>query len=212
MKTFKIFLSLVLLSLAPQLFGQSPDYIAVMTERTATLDSLPLEQFAQEASEYERYASLEGSDWLASYYAAYCKTIMAISKPSEADLLSPEVEALLVQAELAGGDASEIACLRSLMATARLMLAPQERYMTEGVEAMKQLDIAFAHNPNNPRAYLLRGQSLFYTPAQFGGGRERATPLLERCIELHEAQTPSPAYAPRWGAARAAQLLGRKLL
>lgn len=211
MKAFKILWSLALLALATQLSAQSPDYIAVMTERTASIDSLPLAQYAQEASEYERYASLEGSDWLASYYAAYCKTIIAISKPSEADLLSLEVETLLVQAEQAGGDASEIACIRSLMATARLMLAPQERYMTEGAEAMKQIEIALEHNPNNPRAYLLKGQSVFYTPAQFGGGRERAIPLLRRCLELQQAQTPIPAYAPRWGAARAAQLLGDKL-
>lgn len=211
MKAFKILWSLALLALATQLSAQSPDYIAVMTERTASIDSLPLAQYAQEASEYERYASLEGSDWLASYYAAYCKTIIAISKPSEADLLSLEVETLLVQAEQAGGDASEIACIRSLMATARLMLAPQERYMTEGAEAMKQIEIALEHNPNNPRAYLLKGQSVFYTPAQFGGGRERAIPLLRRCLELQQAQTPTPAYAPRWGVARAAQLLGDKL-
>lgn len=211
MNVIKILVSLTLCLMPTLSPAQTPAYVEAMTQRVATLDSLPLEQFAQEASEYERYASIAESDWLASYYAAYCKAIIAISRPQEADALTPEVEALLVLSEQSGGDASEIACLRSLMATARLIYSPQDRYMTDGAEAMRQLTIALKHNANNPRAYFLQGQSLLYTPVQFGGGLDKARPLLERCIELHLSQTPVPDYAPRWGASRAAQLLGRKL-
>ena len=50
----------------------------------------------------------------------------------------------------------------------------------------------------NPRAYLINGQMKFYTPAAFGGGIDKAMPMLEKSInnfDNFKAQT----FWPDWG-------------
>ena len=41
-----------------------------------------------------------------------------------------------------------------------------------------------ALNANNPRLYYFRGMSLFNTPEQFGGGKDKAKPVFEKAAEL----------------------------
>lgn len=205
---FSALLCALLLSYS-SLSAQSEAYTQAMTERVASLAQMPPQQMLDYADEFERFATLPGSDWLASYWAAYCVIMPALADPNQADALTARAESLLEVCTMAGGDASEIACLRSLIATARLIVSPAERWQTYGAESSRQLDLAAEADPTNPRIYYLRGQSLLFTPENFGGGRARALPLLERCLELEAQRAPLSPYAPSWGAQQARALIER---
>ncbi len=189
--------------------AQETAYADVMNRKVAALDSLPPTEYVALATEFSRIAAVSGADWHAAYYAAYCRIIPALGDPSEADRLSSEAETMLTLAESLGGDRSEIACLRSMVATARLLVNPQERWQTYGMESSRQLAIAMQANPENPRAYYLQAQSLLYTPAQFGGGKDKALPLAQKAVACYAAATVSPAYAPHWGERQARILLSQ---
>jgi len=53
-------------------------------------------------------------------------------------------------------------------------------------------------NANNPRLYYLQGMSLFNTPEQFGGGKAKAKPVLEKAVSLFKTEPVKPLY-PQWG-------------
>jgi hypothetical protein len=50
--------------------------------------------------------------------------------------------------------------------------------------------------------------SLFNTPAQFGGGKDKAKPLFEKSIALFKSAEPKPLY-PAWGRLQAEQQLAQ---
>ena len=60
---------------------------------------------------------------------------------------------------------------------------------------------------SNPRPYFLTGQTLKYTPEQFGGGCSTATPLLQAALDKFSAFKPVTILAPNWGMQRVMQLL-----
>ncbi len=179
--------------------AQSSAYKKAMIEKVSALDAAELNTFESYADEFSRYASIEGSDWCAEYYAAYCRVIVALKTPKRADELCHDAELSLDKAEERNGNLSEILCLRSMIATARLLVDPQTRWQSEGAKSGEMLRLALEQNQNNPRVYYLMAQSLYNTPAQFGGGKEKALPLLEKALSLFEAEKVDPEYAPHWG-------------
>ena len=62
-------------------------------------------------------------------------------------------------------------------------------------------------NPNNPRAYVLLAQNLFYMPAMFGGGKDKAKPIVEKSVQLFETFEPATELDPAWGKSMAVSLL-----
>ena len=54
-------------------------------------------------------------------------------------------------------------------------------------------------NKNNPRAEFLRAQNVYYRPAQYGGGKEKALPLFEESAKLFKHQNTDNYLFPVWG-------------
>lgn len=55
-------------------------------------------------------------------------------------------------------------------------------------------------SPNNPRVLMLHGVHILHTPSFFGGGADKALPILEAAVKAAEAETaPKDPWAPRWG-------------
>ncbi len=46
---------------------------------------------------------------------------------------------------------------------------------------------------------MLKGLSLFYSPAQYGGGPDNAIPVLEQAVALFEKEKPVDPLKPTWG-------------
>jgi hypothetical protein len=182
-------------------------YDRLMNEKVSLLDKTDVKDWLPIVAEFDRIAQVPQSDWMAAYYAAYGRAIIAMWQPERADELCADAERFLQEAERKQGDASEIACLRSLMATARFIVNPQERWMQWGAEADRQLEIALKHNDSNPRIYFLRGQMLMNTPESFGGSKTKAKLCLEHSVELYDAVIVQPIYAPHWGEKQARELV-----
>ena len=113
------------------------------------------------------------------------------------DANSAKINAYLAKAEAIEKNA-ELYAVENMSATQQMLVDPQSRYMTNGKDAADALQKGMQADPNNPRLYYLQGMSLFGTPPQFGGGKDKAKPLFEKSIALYKAAQPKPLY-PHWG-------------
>lgn len=210
MKKSILFLS-VFMALSVCSFAQSEKYIAAMKTNIAAIDSSfkNPQNLLSLANNFERIALAEKNQWLAYYYAAFCQvnyTYMEQDK-SKVDAIADKATSLLNKADSLQPNNSEISCVKSMIATSHLMVNPMQRYMEYGPVSSKALEDAMQQDPANPRPYSLQGESLKYTPEQFGGGCKTATPILLKAKEKFEAFKPASDIAPNWGGRRTEMLL-----
>ena len=59
----------------------------------------------------------------------------------------------------------------------------------------------------NPRPYFLKGMGTMYTPEQFGGGKDKAIPLLETALAKYKTFVPKSSIMPNWGEDKAREAL-----
>src|SRR4030095_16934426 len=72
---------------------------------------------------------------------------------------------------------------------------------TEAKDKSKKLE------PDNPRFYLIDGMNTYYTPENFGGGADKALPLLEKSWDLFQTYKPKDETYPDWGKDQAAGMI-----
>lgn len=185
------------------LYAQSDKYASAMQTQLGSLDSVFTKgNFVETANIFERIGNAEKTQWLPYYYAAYLtvmKTMVADQK-SGADAEADKADDLITKAEAANGKPnSETEVIRSMIATARLMVDPQGRWMKYGQESGKHLETAKELDATNPRPYFLEAQSKLYTPEAFGGGKSVAKPVFEKALALYEAFKPASELHPTWG-------------
>jgi tetratricopeptide (TPR) repeat protein len=204
MKT--IFFSLVML-LSFKAMAQSDNYVEEMQKSIVTLDSsLTTQELQSVAIIFENIADTEKTQWLPYYYAGLAYSRIGWSDPQiDKDANSEKILALCGKAEALEKNA-EIYSLRNMAATQQMMVDPQSRWMSYGHEARGALQKGLELDPNNPRLYYLQAMSVFGTPEQFGGGKEKARPILEKSIELFKAEHVKPLY-PHWGLSAAQGVL-----
>ena len=211
----RFLLSFLLLgAVATGAVAQSAQYQDAMKKQTGDLDSSSTFEPAAllaKANTFERIADAEKSQWLPYYYAAYCQVMLVFVNPdkSKIDELADKAALNLDKADALNPKNSEIACVRSLVASARLMVDPQTRGMKYGMEAGQQIELAKTYNPENPRVYMLLGQSLLFTPEQFGGSKTKAKANLEVALQKYAAFKPESDIAPHWGESYAKELLSK---
>ncbi len=68
--------------------------------------------------------------------------------------------------------------------------------MTYSSKAEASLKKATEINDKNPRAWSLLGYNLFYTPALFGGGAEKALPLFVKARDKFRSFRPLMPFYP----------------
>ncbi len=83
--------------------------------------------------------------------------------------------------------------------------------MRFGPKSGRQVDRAMELVPNNPRVWLIRGQSALATPRMFGGGVEKALHDIRKSIELFAGTVAPPSPLPDWGRVDAYIWLGQAL-
>jgi hypothetical protein len=184
-------------------FSQSDKFVAAMEKNIALYDSAKTpDDFINVSNNFERIGDAEKTQWLPYYYAGLALSSAGWrSTTIDKDANSPKIIALMDKAEpLAPNDTarSEIYTVRNMAYTQQMLIDPQTRYMTYGRQAGTALQKALSLNPNNPRVYFLQGMSLFGTPAQFGGGKDKAKPVFEKAITLYKLENPQHLY-PKWG-------------
>lgn len=110
----------------------------------------------------------------------------------QADPLVEKVKAL-------NDKSDETYVLAALVANARLSVDGATRWKKYGDVFSDDLKKAKAINADNPRIYYLKGVSVFYTPAAFGGGKKNAKTYLEKSKDLFAKQDSDSVMKPYWG-------------
>lgn len=191
--------------------AQNPKFVAAMKKNIVQIDSAfaKPELFVSLTNNFERIATAEKTEWLAYYYAAYCKINNGFMQEDKTngDTYADDAEKFLNKADSLMPNNSEISCAKSMIATLRMLVNPQQRFMKNGAEANKQIETAIKQDPTNPRPHMLRGQSLKGTPEQFGGGCATAKTHLQKAVDLYATFKAASDIAPNWGKTYAEGLL-----
>jgi hypothetical protein len=203
--------TLLFFSLLISLSGiaQSDKYVQTMQKNIALFDSAKsIDQLQSLASTFERIGDAEKTQWLPYYYAALAQTWIGWNPATtDKDANSQKINAYLAKAEAIEKN-SELYAIENMSATQQMQVDPQTRWATNGKDAATALQKGLAADPNNPRLYYLQGMSLFFTPPQYGGGKDKAKAMFEKSLALYKAAQPKPLY-PTWGQKEAENMLAQ---
>ncbi len=199
----KSILLVVAVIFATTIFAQSDKYMTAMKQNIAQADSLMINRNAAEiANNFSRIGDAEKDKWLPFYYAAVCKITEAMAEQdnTKKDALADKAGEYLAKAEaILGKENSEIYVIKSMIATAHMMVDPQSRFMTYGPQSTDFIKKSGKLDATNPRPVLLEAQNMFYTPEAFGGGKDVAKPLFEKAKILFQNFKPETDLSPVWG-------------
>jgi len=189
--------------------AQSQKYIDAMEKNFKLFDSAKTTaDYQAVANNFERIGEAEKTQWLPYYYAGLALATSGWNDPKiDKDANSTRINTLCDKAAALDNN-SEIFALRNMSATQQMMVDPSTRWQTYGMEAAKDIEEGLKLNPDNPRLYYLRGESIFNTPLAFGGGKERAKPVFEKALELFKTDKPKPMW-PNWGKERTEEQLAK---
>ena len=181
----------------------------ILNEKVVTLSKVHKNKDLQKlANDFERIAIAKEEDWLAQYYTAYVN--VRIADQSEGDVIDnycDRAEKYLRKAEAMKSDKSEIYALYAYLYSSRVKVSPMMRGPKMGKIAREYAEKSIKANPNNPRPYLIRAIGIYLTPTIFGGGKEKAMPLINKALEKFNTFKPATKYSPNWGKNMLDQLL-----
>jgi hypothetical protein len=189
--------------------AQSDKYAATMQKDIALLDSSKTTLDYENASNaFVRVGDAEKTQWLPYYYAALAETRIGwIDKNVDKDQLAEKIKALVAKAEAIEKNA-ELCTITNMAATQQMLVDPQSRWQSYGMEASAALQTGMQLDPANPRLYYLQGMSIFGTPEQFGGGKDKAKPVFQKAVDLYKTFKVKPLY-PNWGQKDAEAMLAK---
>ncbi len=210
-KLLKIALVISVFFFAKNIYADGPQYQQAMKSALSQMDSaVAPEQYMQLANTFERISGVETREWLPDYYAAYCYALVAFTEHKDKkgiDDLMDKADALISKAGALSPNNSEIVTVKGLINSGRIMVDPMSRGKKYGTLANQDYKTAEKLDSFNPRPFFLEGQGLFYTPKMFGGGKERAKPVLASAVSRYKVFKPSSAISPNWGQKMAEDLL-----
>jgi hypothetical protein len=205
-----VFLVTLVLLINAVAFAQSDKFTKAMQSNLAQFDSAKsADDVLALGAAFERIADAEKKQWLPYYYAALAQVTYGFMKGdmSGNDVYADKAEKLALKADSLEANNSEISCLKSMIASMRLMVNPQQRWQQYGPISSMEIEKARSQDKTNPRPYYLQGQGLRFTPEEFGGGCTPAKPLLEEALKKFEAFKPASVLCFSWGKNRAQELL-----
>jgi hypothetical protein len=206
-----LIISFVCLLFVMDVSAQSGDrFTAAMQKGLQMLDSSKgSDSYTATANYFERIASAESGEWLPSYYTAYA-LLMSANAGRQAnelkDAIFDKAMSFADKADKTRPGNADILALQSYIVFMKVSLAPQARAMTLIPKSSALIEKAIALDPGNPRALLVKGQNLFYTPEAFGGGKTKAKEVLLVAGEKFKSEQPA-ALMPTWGKGRCLELL-----
>jgi hypothetical protein len=199
----KIIISLAVLMIQTAVFAQSAKYESAMRSSVLKMDTAKTSATYQAlANTFGRIADAEKNQWMPYYYSAYClvsANFIAQPDKSKIDPICDQADLLAKKADSLSPNNSEIYCLQSMIASDRIMVDPMSRGMQYGMASSQFLNSAQKADSTNPRVFVLEGASLFYTPEQYGGSKDKAKVLFLKAETLFGSFKPNPDYAPHWG-------------
>ncbi|KRP06379.1 MAG: hypothetical protein ABR95_13830 [Sphingobacteriales bacterium BACL12 MAG-120813-bin55] len=204
-------INLLLLLLLPLMsFSQNQKFIDAMTRSLEEMsNAATAEAFLAVSNRFERIALAEKTEWLPYYYAAYARSVSAFiaGDKSKVDEVLDVAQKLVDVADSLSPDNSEIVLMKAMVLAGRISVDPMSRGMQYGMQSGMLMQRAITLDDSNPRSYYMMGQSLFYTPEQFGGGKEAGCNMLEIAREKYATFQPASSIHPTWGEEQLVELL-----
>lgn len=181
-------------------YGQSATYKAGMKKQMAQFSAAKTKtEFLKAAGNFETLGASEKKEWLPFYYAGLCQAIASFeAEKKDIDGLCDKGDKLAKLADSLSPANTEVEVLKAMLAAARLTVNEKQRGQKYGSMVTKHANTAIKLDENNPRAYLLKGRALLYTPPAFGGGAKKARPVFEKALEKFKTDKPQEFY-PTWG-------------
>lgn len=211
MKKYILSFALVLMSLTA--FAQT-DYEKIMAEKIAKIETCKTpEDFQTLSNDFQRIGSKESSQWLPQYYAAFSqiqkgRVMMRNGNTQDLDGVAAQAEKYLGTAQsLAGADNAEIHLLKKMAYSLRMMVNPQQRFMTDGARASEELSRAEKLDPSNPRITLIKAEDVYFTPEQYGGSKSKGKEMFKDAVSKFNVYKPKTALDPNWGRGEAEYFL-----
>ena len=156
----------------------------------------------------EMVANASKSDWISQYHASFQNAVLSIEKKdtAEASRMLNKAEEFIKTANSIQPNESEIVLLRAMINGMRIGQNPSLGAAL-GPDVMKGYAEAKKLNAENPRVYLVLGESYMYMPEEAGGGMKVAKANLEIALKKYENEKHDDPAWPTWGKDRALQLL-----
>ena len=161
--------------------------------------------------DFERILQLKKNEWMVNYYMASIDFILSygaieannneeIKKYTESSL------ALLDKSTDANDQFAEAWIMKLAVNSNRWIYDMQKMNDIIG-KLTEAKDNATKLEPENPRLYLIDGMNTYYTPENYGGGVDKAMPLLEKSWDLFQTFKPKDETYPDWGKDQAAGMV-----
>ena len=209
----KYILSFALACMSLLSFAQA-NYEKVMKEKIAKIETCKTpEDFQALANDFQRIAEKETTKWQPNYYTAFSyiqkgRVLMREGKMQELDAVADQAQKHIDAAGSADKDNSEIHLLQKMVYSLKMMVNPQERYMTFGTKAQEELTIAEKLNPDNPRVDLIKAEDTYFTPEQYGGSKTKGIEQFKTALEKFNTFKPKTTLDPDWGKQEAEYFIG----
>jgi hypothetical protein len=182
-------------------FGQ-PSLEKAINEGLVLMDSAKTIQDVQSVvNRFQRISMAEPDRWEPLYHLAYTQIMLSFwEQNSETrDKILDQAEESINKALEMQGDKSELHALLGFLYQGRIQV-DGSRGMTYSMKAKDILEQAMHENADNPRAFFLMAQNIYYTPKAFGGGAENALPIYMAAGEKFTKEAPKTGCGPKWGA------------
>jgi hypothetical protein len=183
---------------------------AMMINIEKSKTALTAADFQDLANNFERIATAEKTEWTPWYYAAFYNLVLNFQEPDaskKAKYLS------LAQKQIESGltinpGETELMVLKIMSYYGELAIDPTKGLSVLG-EANALIDRAKSINPGNPRIYLEQAEAIYNMPVEFGGGKDKAMPILLVAKEKFDTFVPADQLVPNWGKDRCEQLISK---
>ena len=174
------------------------------------IDSSNPDQLYEAQKLFDRARQDGHHEEFALYYLALCEyrlaTLFAVTPGEQAECINRTIGHLKGAIELEDNFSDAHALLASAYGQ-KLGLKPHLG-MALGPETKRVLEKSKRLDGNNPRVVLIDGMSDYYTPAMFGGDKQRAISKMEHALELFAKEEIRDALQPSWGYDEACAHLG----
>lgn len=152
---------------------------------------------------FERLQNDQTYPWLVHYYIGFVDSRIFHYYFQEENMdeakkfIDDGIEHLEKAIELKEDFADGYVLLGSMLGN-KIALNPNSA-MTLGQKSGRMIAEAFELDPENPRVSLIAGQSAYFTPEMYGGGKEKALEHLKKAIEFFQEYKPEKPVDPTWG-------------
>lgn len=173
------------------------------TQMMEAFDSWNFEKMNNSRAYFERLLSIESEQqFLIHYYIGFIDlrisySLMEDNKKKALEFIDDGISHLEKTIQIKDDFAEGYALLSSLLGN-KIGMKPILG-MTLGMKSGQLISRAFGIAPENPRISLIAGESAYYTPKLFGGGKKKAMEHLNNAIAFFQTFTPENRIYPSWG-------------